>query len=456
MLGYHPKASKSWLIVKENRLAEAKKTFSGTNINITTDGKKYLGGFIGTNESRDVYSKELVDKWVEQLCTLSNIAKSEPQAAYAAFVSGFQHKLTYHIHTIPNLTTKLTPLDHVIDQKFIPAITDGHVCSEDERRLLSLPVKMGGLGIPIFAKISTREYENSKKATTQLANNIKQQTTKYEFDQQHSNTTKREIVNDREKANMSLLNQLRERMDKEQIRANDLAKMKGSSSWLTTLPLRSENFVLNKREFFDAVSIRYRWQLKRMPNLCSCGKPFDVDHAMSCFKGGFIHQRHDQMRDMIAQLMSDIYKDVQIEPHLTPLTGEHLLKRSIENDEARLDISARSFWIRGQKAYFDVRVFNPFAKKHLNQQLPNTFVSNEKEKKRSYNERVIEVEHGSFTPLIFTPYGGCSRETEKVINVLATGIAEKRDLSTSIVTNWIRTKLSFTLLNLRYCAFKTM
>ena len=65
-------------------------------------------------------------------------------------------------------------------------------------------------------------------------------------------------------------------------------------------------------------------------------------------------------------LMSDIYKDVQIEPHLTPLTsGEHLLKRSIENDEARLDISARSFWIRGQKAYFDVRVFNPFAKKHL-------------------------------------------------------------------------------------------
>ena len=44
-------------------------------------------------------------------------------------------------------------------------------------------------------------------------------------------------------------------------------------------------------------------------NLCPCGKPFDVDHAMSCFKGGFIHQRHDQMRDMIAQLMSDIYKD---------------------------------------------------------------------------------------------------------------------------------------------------
>ena len=39
-LGYYPKASKSWLVVKENRFEEAKIIFVNTGINITTEGKK--------------------------------------------------------------------------------------------------------------------------------------------------------------------------------------------------------------------------------------------------------------------------------------------------------------------------------------------------------------------------------------------------------------------------------
>ena len=45
----------------------------------------------------------------------------------------------------------------------------------------------------------------------------------------------------------ALLTQLLEGMSEETRRANDLAMMKGAFSWLTTLPLKSENFVLNKR-----------------------------------------------------------------------------------------------------------------------------------------------------------------------------------------------------------------
>ena len=59
-----------------------------------------------------------------------------------------------------------------------------------------------------------------------------------------------------------------------------LATMKGGSSWLTTLPLKSENFNLNKREFYDVLSLRYRWTPKYLPSMCPCGKRFDVDHAM--------------------------------------------------------------------------------------------------------------------------------------------------------------------------------
>ena len=165
--------------------------------------------------------------------------------------------------------------------------------------------------------------------------------------------------------------------------------------------------------------------------------------AMSCIKGGFIHQRHDEIRDNLSKLMSEICNDVEIEPHLLEPTGEVLRRCTNTQKEARLDFCARGFWQRGQKAYFDVRVFNPFAQSYQHQKLDKVFSANEREKKQLYNDRVLQIEHGSFTPLVFTPYGGCSRETEKFIKTVSAKIAEKRDLAECIVTNWIRKKISF-------------
>ena len=76
------------------------------------------------------------------------------------------------------------------------------------------------------------------------------------------------------------------------------------------------------------------------------------------------------------------------------------------------------------KAFFDVRVFNPFAKSHLNQKLNTAFMSNKNEKKCMYNQRVIEIKHSSFSPLVFTPYGGTGREAERFMTDLAQKLAE--------------------------------
>ena len=57
--GYYPKASKSWLVVKEGKYEEALREFSDTGINITTDGRKYLGGFVGQKEASEEYVNEL-------------------------------------------------------------------------------------------------------------------------------------------------------------------------------------------------------------------------------------------------------------------------------------------------------------------------------------------------------------------------------------------------------------
>eukprot|EP00794_Sanderia_malayensis_P013173 gene13173-biopygen10500 len=235
-------------------------------------------------------------------------------------------------------------------------------------------------------------------------------------------------------------------MTPDQRKANEMSCMKGASSWLTSLPLKGENFVLNKREFYDTLRLRYRWHLRFMPAICVCGKHFSEDHAMSCQKGGYIHHRHNELRDLLGKLATEISNDVSIEPALQPLSGEQLPRNLNTSEEARLDISVRGFWQREQSAFFDVRVFNPFAPSYRNQKLENTFAANEREKKRAYSQRVLQVEHGSFTPLVFAHYGGSGREAEKYISVLSTKIAEKRDLPVSSVTNWIRTKLSFALL----------
>ena len=132
-------------------------------------------------------------------------------------------------------------------------------------------------------------------------------------------------------------------------------------------------------------------------------------------------------------------------PALQPLTGEVLTPSSNKEDEARLDISARGFWTKGEMAFFDVRVFNPFAKTHLNRKLDSVFITNETMKKRSYNQRVIQVEHASFTPLVLSAFGGFSRETNHFFSILADKLARKRNIQTGLVARYIRTKISFDL-----------
>lgn len=446
-LGYYPNASKSWLIVKsEAKRVEAEKIFEDTNVNIIVQGRKYLGSFVGSEEGKYEYASNLVKEWCDQLLVLSKIAKSQPQAAFTSFISGFKHKITYFIRTFPEVQLHIAAFDKVIDSVFIPAFTDGHICSSDERLLLSLPARMGGLALPIFADTAPEEYQNSILVTAQLVDNIKQQKSENSIDLGKMKKVKREIGKKREENRSTMLSQLRERLNKEDIRANDLATMRGASSWLTTLPLESEKFVLNKREFFDAINLRYRWPLKYLPSICPCSKVYSVDHAMSCPKGGFLYMRHDEMKDSIANLLQETCKDVEVEPRLIPLTGEALPPNAIQGDEARLDIAARSFWQRGQRAFFDVRVFNPFASSHVNQNLQKVFCKNEKEKKRKYNQRVIEIEHGSFTPLVFSSHGGCSRETERFIKELSLKLARRQGTEEGVVMSWLRTKISFTLL----------
>ena len=223
-------------------------------------------------------------------------------------------------------------------------------------------------------------------------------------------------------------------MNENQQRLNDINQEPGASSWISSLPLEDEGYVLNKQLFWDLIHIRYGWELTRLPENCVCGVKFGLQHALSCKKGGFVTIRHSQVRNITANfrnitatLLNEICNDVQIEPQLQSLSGEHFyVKTANKHENARLVISARGFWCSGQKALFDVRVFNPIASRYRNAPLSKCYTINENEKKKQYNERVLQVEHGSFTPLVMSSNGGFGRECGRFYSKLAEQIAEKR------------------------------
>ena len=118
-----------------------------------------------------------------------------------------------------------------------------------------------------------------------------------------------------------------------------------------------------------------------------------------------------------------------IEPHLQPLQGEALHNQSSNcQSGARLDIAADGFWgSRHEIAFFDVRVFNPYAPSNRNSHLTTCYRSHENAKKRSYDQRIREVEHGSFTPLVLSCTGGMGRASVNTYKRLAALISTKRD-----------------------------
>ena len=95
--------------------------------------------------------------------------------------------------------------------------------------------------------------------------------------------------------------------------------------------------------------------------------------------------RHNALRDITASLMTEACHCVAVEPTLHTLSGEQMaLSSAITIDDTRVDIQATDFWgDQKQRAFFDVKVFNPFAKSYLDIPLPKCYKRCEHQKKRA-------------------------------------------------------------------------
>jgi len=159
--------------------------------------------------------------------------------------------------------------------------------------------------------------------------------------------------------------------------------------------------------------------------------------------------------DFTAAVMTEVYQNVAIEPVLQPLSGEvfHYAMANVK-DEARLDVSAQGFWgDRHQRSFFDVRVFNLNASSYLKTAVSSLYRKFERDKQRMYelHRRTVDaclddVEMGSFTPLVFSTFGGMGGVATTEYKRLASLLGVQRNQSYSSVVSWIRCSISFSLL----------
>lgn len=168
-----------------------------------------------------------------------------------------------------------------------------------------------------------------------------------------------------------------------------------------------------------------------MPQACDgCGnRNFDLDHALCCKTGGLITRRHNELRDLLAEMCEKAWGNVVKEPII-----------SEESPGLRGDLAVRGVWEAQREALFDVRVVDTDAPSYISRTVKSVLKSAEDEKMRKYLQ-AVEERHATFTPLVISVDALCAPQMDSFLKVLADRIAEKTWMNYGRMLSWIRTRV---------------
>jgi hypothetical protein len=108
--GYFLKASKTWLIVKAEKLDEAKRIFEGTGVQFTSEGMRHLGAAMGSQTFKESYLQKKINEWISNVERLAKIAVTEPQVAFSAFIQRMQSRWVFVLRSVKDISELMQPL----------------------------------------------------------------------------------------------------------------------------------------------------------------------------------------------------------------------------------------------------------------------------------------------------------------------------------------------------------
>ena len=313
---------------------------------------------------------------------------------------------------------------------------------------------MGGLGLRAFAEQADEQFEHSIRATRPIVDLIKRQ----EVEQA---TYPAAAICEAKAEIRSLKDIQRKERYSEFVTSSAPDDLRtavqrnsepGISVWLSGRPSKDHGNSYSRPEWEDLVALRYTVPIPDLPAQCGCGKKFSPAHAFSCPLGGFPHGRHNNIRDFFVALLAHLFPDVQKEPRLADLSEDQKaeLRRRYRTtnlqSHPRGDLSVGGFWRDGEKAFFDVRVWNHLADSYRHLTTAEAHLINEAEKKREYSQRIIECENGSFTPLVFSAAGSAAPSTQFFLQRVALAMQDRMGIEYTSAAAYLRTRVG-TILN---------
>ena len=150
-------------------------SFANTKVKIQA-GARYLGGQIGTEQSKDQFYTKKIEDITSKLAKLTDIARSRPHIAYTFFTKSLQHEVTFLQRICPGLEVKL--LDFKSKLKNFVQVLVGRGITEDLKwKEISLPVRYGGMGLNVsyIDETTRRQYHTSELLTYGLKTKLKNQ-----------------------------------------------------------------------------------------------------------------------------------------------------------------------------------------------------------------------------------------------------------------------------------------
>ncbi len=388
------------------------------------------------------------------------MADTYPQSAYAGLQKSLQMEWQFVQRVVEGIGESFTDVQKAITECFLPALFRDTLDEKDDVRLLlcGLPVKHAGLALPDPTKSAPSNYEASTCVNTHIIAALK---VIEKFSALTHVTTitevKTEYTSRKKATNDSALKSILSKQPPDLSRA--LARGKKTGQWLSVMPSTVNGTALSGQEFNDALLLRYGRAPGDLPSHCDgCGQKFSVQHALECKIGGNVISRHNEIRDILADLssMALIPSAVRNEPFIhTSCPAEkmsdmdqtnHPVTRNLHKnrDELRGDLLVRGFWGRGTDCIIDVRVTDTDAKSNLNKDPAKVLEAHEKEKKRKYLKSCLE-QRRHFTPFVVSTDGLIGKEAKTFLKKLSTLLAEKWEKPYSVVCGYVNAQMSIAI-----------
>ena len=181
--------------------------------------------------------------------------------------------------------------------------------------LVHLPTRLGGMSFDNPVDDSALKHAASIECTAHLTNQMEVNGSDVMGSIRQDSATKLAIRQRQQASWKDKADTIQARLPPLQQRAMALAREKGGSSTLMTIPVIEHGFCFEaKADFHDHIHLRYGWPLERLASVCPCGDKFSVDHTQICKLSGLIRMRHNEVTDFLTACMKELYSDVEAWP----------------------------------------------------------------------------------------------------------------------------------------------